>query len=731
MVNGSDFRVTVTPRSANPPTLAAAFRTLCHYRLFWFAGAFKLVLGSLVASTYLRDLFLPFLNYFVESHFSDPWAHFAQLGRIRAFPYPPVMLYVMSLPRALFSPLLPSGMDTVTWGHLLVARIPLLACDLLIALVLVRWLPGRADRIVKYYWCSPIAIYVSYWHGQLDVVPTALFLLSLYLLRGNRHYAAMSVFGLALASKTHLLIALPFLLTYLYQESGARKTARSALLALAVYVMATLPYLFRPGFGQMVFATQEQARLFALQVAIGPGMWLMVAPAAILLLWFRFLWYRHRNWDLLMLYLGILFSVFVLLAPPAPGYVFWSLPFLVHFVCRGRKSDFLPLLSYNVVYLVFFWTGNGSDLFDAWRVVAPAIANLSNPSQLLGSINPNAVILLQKCSFTVMEVCLAGVILFMYISGVRRSDVFRMRTSPLMIGIAGDSGAGKDTFVQLIRSFLERERVTVVSGDDYHRWPRGHEMWRGLTHLDVRANDLQRQSSDAIMFSLGHPVLKGTYDHSTGQFTEERSVDCNDVLVFQGLHALATEKMRSLYDLAVFVEPDEDLRRLWKVRRDQSERGHSLAGVLKSLEDRSKDRELYILPQKEFADVIVRWYSLEPISLENTATEPVLGLDITTTGAFDLAEIARMLPAAGLTMDYNPAFDGDRQMLSIRGTITARQLGELADQLLPDSLRMLRVSNFVPGLPGCLQLVFAVCLNQKLSWKQSQIALGAAAYVRS
>src|SRR5215467_1435443 len=216
----------------NPQTLGAAFRTLSSYRLFWFVGAFKLVLSGLMASTYLRDLFIPFLNYFVQSHFSDPWTHFAELQRLRAFPYPPIMLYIMALPRVLFAPFLASGMDTVTWRHLLAYRTPLLLSDLLVALILIRWLPGRADRVLKYYWCSPIVIYVAYWHGQLDIVPTALFLLSLYLLRSNRHYAAMCVFGLALASKMHLLIAFPFLLTYLYQESDGRKTAKGALLAL-------------------------------------------------------------------------------------------------------------------------------------------------------------------------------------------------------------------------------------------------------------------------------------------------------------------------------------------------------------------------------------------------------------------------------------------------------------------------------------------------------------------
>jgi hypothetical protein len=52
--------------------------------------------------------------------------------------------------------------------------------------------------------------------------------------------------------------------------------------------------------------------------------------------------------------------------------------------------------------------------------------------------------------------------------------------------------------------------------------------------------------------------------------------------------------------------------------------------------------------------------------------------------------------------------------------ITAHQLAAVADRLLPDSSRMLRVAKFSPDLPGCLQLVFASCLNQRLSWRQRE-----------
>lgn len=130
-------------------------RALFQSKLFWIVLGIKVAMSAMLASHYMRDLFVPFLNYFVESHFANPWQHFVELGRSNSFPYPPVMLFVLAIPRTLFGWLLPPGTDTVTWAHLLVMRIPLLVSDVGIAALLAAWFPGRHQRILIYYWCSP------------------------------------------------------------------------------------------------------------------------------------------------------------------------------------------------------------------------------------------------------------------------------------------------------------------------------------------------------------------------------------------------------------------------------------------------------------------------------------------------------------------------------------------------------------------------------------------------
>ena len=694
-------------------------RALFQSKLFWVVLGLKVTMSAMLASHYMRDLFVPFLNYFVESHFANPWQHFVQLGRSNSFPYPPVMLFVLAIPRVLFGWLLPRGTDTVTWAHLLVMRIPLLASDIGIAALLAAWFPGRHKRILTYWWCSPLTIYVLYWHGQLDIIPTALFLCALQLIRTERTNAAMVVLGLSLAAKTHLFIALPFLFVYLLQELGFKKTLRSGLIVVFTYALVVVPFLFSPAFVLSVFGTQEQARLFELRIAIGPQMWFMVAPGVILVLWYRFMAYRYRNWDLLMLYLGILFSIFILLAPPAPGYVLWSLPFLLHFLCRARSRDAIPLVVYSVAYLVFFWLDQSSDLFDAWKTTLPSLAAHVTPYVYLKGINPALGAMSGSVSFTILQASLAGVVLHMYLMGVRKNDAHNAPTTPVMIGVAGDSGAGKSKFVRLITDMIGEEQVTVVAGDDYHRWPRGHKMWGKYTHLNMRANDLHRQHRDAVLFSSGQPVLKSEYDHHTGTSTEEQLTEARDVIVFQGLHTLSIEALRRMCDLTVFLDPDESLRWSWKIERDGRERGYTPEQVRKALFERQRDREEFVLPQMQDADIVVRWrtnvaataeFSIEPTSLE-----------VFASNSFNFEEIVgqlRLLKDMHVDHEY---LEGRKQIVKMTGRIDAQTVTDIAHRVINDHTHLLPDEvQFHAGLEGCLQLLFAICLTEKLSWRQPQ-----------
>jgi uridine kinase len=695
---------------------ASGLHLLFHSPLFWGVFGIKLLLGSLVASSYLRDLFLPFVNYFVDSGFADPWRHFLAVGQVNAFPYPPVMLYVLALPRFLFGFLLPKG--SVTFGHLLVARLPLLACDVTLAAILARWFPFRVRKVLLYYWCSPVLLYITYWHGQLDLIPTTIFLLGLVLLQEGRDLPAMVLVGLSLATKTHLLVALPFLFSYLRVQVPWPQAVRRMGVVLGVWVLAMCPYLFRPAFQTMVFGSQEQARVFAFHVPLeGSHLTIYLAPLALTILWLRFDGYRKKNWDLLLMYLGIVFAVFITLAPPRPAYFLWCLPFIVYYLLAKGRARVTSFHLYSVAYLLYFLLGSESDLLDAWKLTLPELTTSASGAGFQALIQSPGSMLLGSLFFTVMVATMAELLLQMYLLGVRSNVVYRERVHPMIIGLAGDSGSGKDTFSTLASRALGKAQTLLLAGDDYHRWPRGHEMWNVYTHLDVRANDLNLQQEHAFAISSGNSVVKGEYDHDTGQFSEQERVDPKKFVVLQGLHSLAMDRQRRLCDLRVFLDPQEDLRIYWKVERDGRERGYSPEKVLASLEARRGDREKFILPQRERAQLIVKYWG-EGYHFEPEGPPPEgLSLDLLVQNSFFLEPLVEGLrDLRELDVHFDPFRDVSFQFLRLSGEVSAEDLLSIVRRCVPGFQELSVSPDLVDGVDGCLQAILLLCLSEQLRW---------------
>ncbi len=704
-----------------------AAREFVQSPLFWSALIIKVLAGTLFASAFLRDYFAPFVNYFVESGFANPWEFFMARGEPKQFPYPPVMLYSLAVPRIALGFLLPPGWENVTFVTLFVYRLPLLAADLAIGLLLAYWFPQRVRLILQIYWCSPLAFYITYYHGQLDILPTAVFLISLFFLRRRYVVTFALIFGISLATKTHLLVALPFIGVHLARREGIRKMIAALAVALGTSLFLQMPWLLSSDYRGMVFGSEEQQRVFALSIPLGDdGLKLIIAPIMLALLWLRFQSYPKTNWDLLLAYLSIIFGVFVLLAPPRPGYFLWSLPFIVcHFGQKGKRQ-LAAFQFYGLACLLFFLSGPQSDLFDSMGLLVPGWRNQSPHDVIVDLVHGTKNLdTLRNLTFAGMFACMSSILLSMYMTGVRSNRIHRMRTRPLLIGIAGDSGAGKDTVCRLLEATLGNSRCTTISGDDYHRWPRGHRMWTVHTHLDVRANDLAKQQNHAIAIARGEGVRKGTYDHTTGKFTPEEWIDPSNYVIFAGLHTLSLEPQRNLYELTVFINPEESLRRNWKVRRDHAERGYSPAEVLRKMEEREADRIKYILPQAEHADLIVSFRNKEALAADNLNSPLDLVLEITGKNSFSWSAMPDAFAGIGsLVVEHDGFISTSRQLITFWGKIEPGALRAVAERLVPDLDELTDWPTFDWDLNGCLQLVFLVCLMDKLRWSDTSALEG-------
>lgn len=175
-----------------------------------------------------------------------------------------------------------------------------------------------------------------------------------------------------------------------------------------------------------------------------------------------------------------------------------------------------------------------------------------------------------------------------------------------VFGIAGDSGSGKTTISRGIKRILGEDMVASFSMDDYHSLDRTQRKERGITPLNPAANHLDLLADHLESLRRGKGIEKPVYDHSKGEICGTVSFGPAPVIIVEGLHPLYTERLRSLIDFKIFVDPSRSVKRLWKVRRDVGERGYNPEQVKAEILQREPDYKLYIDVQKIYAEIVVK-----------------------------------------------------------------------------------------------------------------------------
>ena len=176
---------------------------------------------------------------------------------------------------------------------------------------------------------------------------------------------------------------------------------------------------------------------------------------------------------------------------------------------------------------------------------------------------------------------------------------------PTILGVVGDSAAGKTTLTRGLVRILGEDQVTHVCTDDYHRYDRKQRAERNVTPLDPACNYVDIMAQDLGHLRRGRAILKPVYRHADGTFGPPVYVHPQTFTVVEGLLGYCAQEMRDVYDVRVYLAPPEDLRRKWKVDRDCSRRGYTTDQVLAELDRREADSAVHIRPQERYADLVV------------------------------------------------------------------------------------------------------------------------------
>jgi phosphoribulokinase len=220
----------------------------------------------------------------------------------------------------------------------------------------------------------------------------------------------------------------------------------------------------------------------------------------------------------------------------------------------------------------------------------------------------------------------------------------------VIIGVAGDSGCGKSTFLRRLIDLFGAEFMTVICLDDYHSLDRQGRKKAGVTALDPRANNFDLMYEQIKALKEGKSIAKPIYNHDTGTLEGPETIEPNKVIVIEGLHPLYDERVRELVDFSVYLDISEEVKINWKIQRDMAERGHTYEDVLASIQARKPDFSAYIEPQRGHADVVIEVLSTK--LLEDKASKLLRVRMIQKEGLENL-ETAYLFDE-GSTIDWRP-----------------------------------------------------------------------------
>lgn len=188
-----------------------------------------------------------------------------------------------------------------------------------------------------------------------------------------------------------------------------------------------------------------------------------------------------------------------------------------------------------------------------------------------------------------------------------------------IIGIAGGTGSGKSTLVQLL---IERfgEKVTVLSHDNYYK--RHDDMTYAerarLNYDHPDAFDTELMVEHLKKLKNGEAIDCPIYDFSVHNRTDAvRQIAAHKVIVVEGILILHSKALCEMMDVKLFVDTDADVRLCRRVERDVLERGRTVESVIGQYRATVKPmHEQFVEPSRKNADLIIPNGGKNPVAVQ-------------------------------------------------------------------------------------------------------------------
>lgn len=180
---------------------------------------------------------------------------------------------------------------------------------------------------------------------------------------------------------------------------------------------------------------------------------------------------------------------------------------------------------------------------------------------------------------------------------------------PLVVGVAGGSGSGKTTVVNYICEEFADDNILRLEHDSYYRelkhLPFEERVKQNFDHPSSLETELLIRHVKALM--EGYTVEVPVYDFEAHTRKEETITAApTKVILVDGILIFSEPELLKLMDVKIFVDTDDDVRLLRRLKRDLEERGRSIESVIEQYEKFVRPMHLeFVEPSKRYADIII------------------------------------------------------------------------------------------------------------------------------
>lgn len=179
-----------------------------------------------------------------------------------------------------------------------------------------------------------------------------------------------------------------------------------------------------------------------------------------------------------------------------------------------------------------------------------------------------------------------------------------------IIGIAGGTASGKTTIAKILyETALLYGTVAHIKLDDYYK-DSSHltfEERRQINFDHPDSYDVELIVSDINRLKNGQAIEKPTYDFVNSiRSKETEHIEPSNIIIVEGIMVFAIPEIRDLLEMKIYVDTEDDIRFIRRLKRDMNERGRTLDSVVNQYLTTVRPMHLsFVEPSKRFADIIV------------------------------------------------------------------------------------------------------------------------------